>query len=176
MTFIGWWMATGTIAQAITERKTKIEAAESSIPKGDIPNDNWTKRLSEVNDKQDTSIACTNQSRKSTAVHRRIVPKRRSTRSTSSNYVAVVTKVRQLPPAEIVPVSLIREWGWVEWVWEVLHEVFQEAIWPVDLVRHRACQLSLQSSTRRKSLEMTVADQARVSAEVDMAAVAVAVP
>ena len=59
MTFIGWWMATGTIAQAITERKTKIEAAESSIPKGDIPNDNWTKRLSEVNDKQDSSIKTT---------------------------------------------------------------------------------------------------------------------
>ena len=56
MTFIGWWMATGQIAQAITERKTKIEAAEGSIPKGDIPNDNWTKRLSEVNDKQDSSI------------------------------------------------------------------------------------------------------------------------
>ncbi len=56
MTFIGWWMATGQIAQAITERKTKIEAAESSIPKGDIPNDNWTKRLSEVNDRQDNSI------------------------------------------------------------------------------------------------------------------------
>ena len=56
MTFIGWWMATGKIAQAITERKTKIEAAEGSIPKGDIPNDNWTKRLSEVNDKQDLSI------------------------------------------------------------------------------------------------------------------------
>ena len=56
MTFIGWWMATGTIAQAITERKTKIEAAESGIPKGDIPNDNWSKRLSEVNDKQDMSI------------------------------------------------------------------------------------------------------------------------
>ena len=56
MTFIGWWMATGTIAQAITERKTKIEAAEGSIPKGDIPNDNWTKRLSEVNEKQDLSI------------------------------------------------------------------------------------------------------------------------
>ena len=56
MTFIGWWMATGQIAQAITERKTKIEAAEGSIPKGDIPNDNWTKRLSEVNDRQDLSI------------------------------------------------------------------------------------------------------------------------
>ena len=39
MTFVGWWMATGQILAAITDRKNKIEAAEKSIPTSDIPNE-----------------------------------------------------------------------------------------------------------------------------------------
>lgn len=59
MTFAGWWMATGQISAAITERTTKIENAEKSIPAGDVPNEIWTKRLAEVNAKQEASIKST---------------------------------------------------------------------------------------------------------------------
>ena len=60
MTFTGWWMATGAMANAISERKTKIEAAENSIPKEEIPNETWSKRLAVINGIQDTSNRVTN--------------------------------------------------------------------------------------------------------------------
>ena len=49
MTFVGWWMATAQMVKAITERKTKIKAAEDSVPKGEIPHESWAKRLSVIN-------------------------------------------------------------------------------------------------------------------------------
>ena len=59
MTFAGWWVATGQILASITDRKNKIEAAEKSIPTSEVPNEVWTKRLSEVNGKQESSIKST---------------------------------------------------------------------------------------------------------------------
>lgn len=55
MTFAGWWMATGAMAQQTTERLGKIKAAEDSVPKGEVPNESWTKRLAALNGVQDTS-------------------------------------------------------------------------------------------------------------------------
>ena len=59
MTFTGWWMATAKMLQAITERKTKIEAAENSVPKGEVPNESWSKRLAGVNALQDSGVKTT---------------------------------------------------------------------------------------------------------------------
>ena len=59
MTFTGWWMATAKMLQAITERKTKIEAAENSVPKGEVPNESWSKRLAGVNALQDNAVKMT---------------------------------------------------------------------------------------------------------------------
>jgi hypothetical protein len=59
MTFTGWWMATAKMLQAITERKTKIEAAENSVPKGEVPNESWSKRLAGVNALQDNGVKTT---------------------------------------------------------------------------------------------------------------------
>ncbi|WP_397571756.1 hypothetical protein [Schlesneria sp. T3-172] len=59
MTFFGWWSGTGKTAAAIAERTSKIEAANTSIPTADIPNEVWTKRLAEVNGKQESSIKST---------------------------------------------------------------------------------------------------------------------
>lgn len=55
MTFAGWWMATGAMAQQTAERKTKIKAAEDSVPKGEVPNESWTKRLASLNGVQETA-------------------------------------------------------------------------------------------------------------------------
>ena len=59
MTIVGWWMATASMASAIAERKTKIEAAEKSVPKDDVPNESWSKRLAVVNATQESSIKVT---------------------------------------------------------------------------------------------------------------------
>jgi len=59
MTLIGWWMATGKMVQAITDRQKAIEQSFSSVPKGEIPNESWSKRLSIINDSQDQSIKLT---------------------------------------------------------------------------------------------------------------------
>ena len=45
MTFTGWWMATGAMAQQTNERKAKIKSAEDGVPKGEVPNESWSKRL-----------------------------------------------------------------------------------------------------------------------------------
>ena len=55
MTFIGWWMATGAMAQATSERMTKIKGAWDSVPKGEVPNETWAKRLAGLNSVQESS-------------------------------------------------------------------------------------------------------------------------
>jgi hypothetical protein len=55
MTFTGWWMATGAMAQQTNERKTKIKSAEDGVPKGEVPNESWSKRLGVVNASQESS-------------------------------------------------------------------------------------------------------------------------
>ena len=74
MTLVGWWMATAQIAKAITERKTQIKAAEDSVPKNDVPNESWAKRLSDVNGKQDVSIKSTQLGLWKRQIVRRILP------------------------------------------------------------------------------------------------------
>ena len=62
MTFTGWWMATAAIAQQTSERMTKIKAAQDSVPKGEVPNESWTKRLAGINATQDASNNATKMS------------------------------------------------------------------------------------------------------------------
>jgi hypothetical protein len=74
MTFIGWWMATGAMATQTAERKTKIKAAEDSIPKGEVPNESWTKRLAAINAVQDSSINVTKMSLWKRQQQRMVIP------------------------------------------------------------------------------------------------------
>lgn len=56
MTIVGWWMATGTMAATITSRTADIKAAEGKIPKGEIPNNDWSTGLAAVNVQQDLAV------------------------------------------------------------------------------------------------------------------------
>lgn len=56
MTFVGWWMATGTMAATITTRQSEIKAAEGKVPSGEIPNNEWSAGLAAVNVQQDLAV------------------------------------------------------------------------------------------------------------------------
>ena len=56
MTIVGWWMATGTMAATITSRTADIKAAEGKIPKGEIPNSDWSTGLATVNTQQELAV------------------------------------------------------------------------------------------------------------------------
>lgn len=56
LTFAGWWMATGTLAETIATRKSAIEAAEGKIPGGELPNESWSAQLGEINAKQEAMV------------------------------------------------------------------------------------------------------------------------
>lgn len=56
MTFIGWWMATSSMAALTTSRTTEIDNSFKSVPSGEIPNKTWAQRLSVVNTEQEKSI------------------------------------------------------------------------------------------------------------------------
>ena len=56
MPVVGWWMATANLLQAITTRKTAIDAAFKKVPTGAVPNENWTKELSNLNELQAKAI------------------------------------------------------------------------------------------------------------------------
>lgn len=52
MTFSGWWMTTGTLKGVITTRKGALDAAEKSIPSGEVPGPDWAAKLTVVNAQQ----------------------------------------------------------------------------------------------------------------------------
>jgi len=56
LTITGWWMATGSLSAAITQRKADIESAENGIPSGEIPNNDWTSKLAEINTRQEEMV------------------------------------------------------------------------------------------------------------------------
>ncbi len=56
MTFVGWWMATGTMAATITTRTGEIENAQKKVPSGEIPNNEWSAGLAAVNVQQDLAV------------------------------------------------------------------------------------------------------------------------
>ena len=56
MSVTGWWMATSSLLQAITTRKTALDGAYNKIPKGAVPNENWTKELDSLNKVQEKAI------------------------------------------------------------------------------------------------------------------------
>src|SRR6478735_4680894 len=56
MSLTGWWLATSSLLQAITTRKTAIDAAYGKIPKGAVPNENWAKELDGLNKVQEKAI------------------------------------------------------------------------------------------------------------------------
>ena len=59
MTLVGWWMSTAALATTIATRKSDIEKAFKKVPTGTIPNEDWTKKLSEINAEQERAIART---------------------------------------------------------------------------------------------------------------------
>ncbi len=59
LTITGWWMATGSLAATTKARTDKVETAFKSIPSGEIPNRDWTAKLSAVNGEQDRSLKVT---------------------------------------------------------------------------------------------------------------------
>src|SRR5581483_6758617 len=52
MTFVGWWMATGSLAATITQRKTALDGVEKNIPTSEVPNDSWSQALAQINANQ----------------------------------------------------------------------------------------------------------------------------
>jgi len=52
MTIVGWWMATGSLAATIAARKTALDGVEKMIPSGEVPNNDWSAKLAEINAKQ----------------------------------------------------------------------------------------------------------------------------
>ena len=59
LTFTGWWMATTGLAKTITERQAAIKAAEDGIPSptSELPNDDWTSKLSQINQRQENMVS-----------------------------------------------------------------------------------------------------------------------
>ncbi|HUQ72901.1 MAG TPA: hypothetical protein VM165_25455 [Planctomycetaceae bacterium] len=57
MTITGWWMATGSLAATITQRKDALKKAEESIPSGEIPNNDWSNKLSQINVRQEAMVS-----------------------------------------------------------------------------------------------------------------------
>jgi hypothetical protein len=57
MTIAGWWMGTGSLAATITARRDAIKKAEDAIPSGDVPNDDWSNKLSQINVRQETMVS-----------------------------------------------------------------------------------------------------------------------
>lgn len=56
LTITGWWMATGSLSAAIADRKTAIEKASNDIPSGEVPNNDWTTKLSAINTRQEEMV------------------------------------------------------------------------------------------------------------------------
>jgi hypothetical protein len=59
MTITGWWMATGTLAATTKTRRDAVEAAFKRIPAGEIPNNDWSSKLSARNSEQDRAVKAT---------------------------------------------------------------------------------------------------------------------
>ncbi|WP_010587950.1 hypothetical protein [Schlesneria paludicola] len=59
MTLVGWWMSTAALAAKIATRKSDIDKAFKKVPQGTIPNEDWTKKLSDINSEQERAIART---------------------------------------------------------------------------------------------------------------------
>lgn len=57
LTVTGWWMATGSLAATIAQRKDAIKKAEDSIPKDEVPNSDWSTKLSQINNRQEAMVA-----------------------------------------------------------------------------------------------------------------------
>lgn len=56
MTLTGWWMASGTLAATISERKKKLDDVEKVIPSGEVPNNDWTQKLAAINTEQERLV------------------------------------------------------------------------------------------------------------------------
>jgi hypothetical protein len=56
MTITGWWMASGTLAATIAERRKKLDDLEKVIPSGEVPNNNWTQQLATINTAQEQLV------------------------------------------------------------------------------------------------------------------------
>lgn len=57
MAFTGWWMTTGQMKAAITDRRNKIEEAKKKIPDPkDHPSKDWEEKLTAINAEQDKLI------------------------------------------------------------------------------------------------------------------------
>jgi hypothetical protein len=56
MTIVGWWMAAGSLAATITARKDALDKVEGSIPSGELPNNDWSTKLAEINGRQEALV------------------------------------------------------------------------------------------------------------------------
>ena len=56
MTITGWWLATGSLANTTKARNELVEAAYKSIPTDEIPNRDWSAKLSTLNAEQNRAV------------------------------------------------------------------------------------------------------------------------
>jgi hypothetical protein len=57
VTITGWWMAAGSLAATITQRRETLDKVEGSIPSGELPNNDWSSKLSRINAQQEVMVS-----------------------------------------------------------------------------------------------------------------------
>lgn len=59
MSLTGWWLATASMVKEIQARSDQIKQSFDKVPKGKVPADSWSSKLTDLNKNQDKSIVVT---------------------------------------------------------------------------------------------------------------------